>query len=87
MISCFFKKLVNASLSDAPLPEGLTIKRVGQDKGQKRNSRFNEIWWPVYSGLLGNIDGQESSPVMYSESHGPATTLTLNGKAAIVTEV
>ena len=36
---------------------------------------FNEIWWPVYSGLLGNIDGQESSPVMYSESHGPATTL------------
>ena len=36
---------------------------------------FNEIWWPVYSELLGNIDGQESSPVMYSESHGPATTL------------
>ena len=68
MISRFFKKLVNASLSNAALPEGLAIKRVGQDV-------FNEIWWPVYSGLLGNIDGQESSPVMYSESHGPATTL------------
>jgi len=68
MISRFFKRLVNASLRDAELPEGLAIKQVGQDV-------FNELWWPVYSGLLGNIDGQESSPVMYSESHGPATTL------------
>ena len=68
MISRFFKKLVNASISDAELPDGLAIKQVGHDV-------FNEIWWPVYSELLGNIDGQESSPVMYSESHGPATTL------------
>ena len=68
LLSRFFKKLVNACLSDTELPQGLAIKRVGQDV-------FNEIWWPVYSGLLGNIDGQESSPVMYSESHGPATTL------------
>ena len=68
MLSRFFKKLVNVSLTDTELPEGLAIKRVGQDV-------FSEAWWPVYSGLLGNIDGQESSPVMYLETHGPATTL------------
>ena len=71
MLSRFFKKLVNASLSDAELPEGLVIQRVGQ-------GMFNETWWPVYSDILGNIDGQErSSGLMYSESHGPATTLTI----------
>ena len=71
MLSQFFKKLVNASLSDAEVPEGLVVERVGQ-------RMFKETWWPVYSEILGNIDGQErSSGVMYSESHGPATTLTI----------
>ena len=71
MLSRFFKKLVNASLNDAELPEGLAIQRVGQ-------GLFNETWWPVYSEILGNIDGQErSSGLMYSETHGPATTLTI----------
>jgi len=71
MLSRFFKKLVNASLSDAEVPEGLVIQRVGQ-------RMFKETWWPVYSEILGNVDGQErSSGLMYSESHGPATTLTI----------
>ena len=71
MLSQSFKKLVNASLSDAEVPEGLVVERVGQ-------RMFKETWWPVYSEILGNIDGQEkSSGVMYSESHGPATTLTI----------
>ena len=69
LLSRFFKKLVNASLSDAELPEGLAIQRVNQ-------ALFKETWWPVYSDILGNSDGQESSSgVMYSETHGPATTL------------
>ena len=69
LFSRFFKKLVNASLSDAKLPEGLFIQRVNQEL-------FTEIWWPVFSDLLGNSDGQESSSgVMYSEIHGPATSL------------
>ena len=69
LLSRFFKKLVNASLSDAELPEGLAIQRVNR-------ALFKETWWPVYSDILGNSDGQESSSgVMYSETHGPATTL------------
>jgi len=69
LLSRFFKKLVNASLSNAELPEGLAIQRVNQEL-------FRETWWPVFSDILGNIDGQESSSgVMYSETHGPATTL------------
>jgi len=71
LLSRFFKKLVNASLSDAALPDGLAIQRVNQEL-------FTETWWPVYSDILGNSDGQEnSSGVMYSETHGPATTLYL----------
>ena len=69
MLSRFFKKLVNASLNDAELPEGLAFEQVGEE--------MYGTWWPVYSELLGNVDGQESSSVMYSESHGPATTLTI----------
>lgn len=57
MLSRFFKKLVNASLSVAELPEGLTIKRIG-------HKVFNETWWPVYYELQRNINGQESSPMM-----------------------
>jgi len=69
LLSRFFKKLVNASLSDAELPEGLAIQRVNQEF-------FKRTWWPVFSDILGNVDGQESSSgVMYSETHGPATTL------------
>ena len=69
LLSRFFKKLVNASLSDAELPEGLAIQRVNQEF-------FKRTWWPVFSDILGNVDGQEnSSGVMYSETHGPATTL------------
>ena len=69
LLSRFFKKLVNASLSDAELPDGLVIQRVNQEL-------FTETWWPVFSDILGNSDGQEnSSGVMYSETHGPATTL------------
>ena len=69
MLSRFFKKLVNASLSDAEVPEGLAFEQVGEE--------MYGTWWPVYSELLGNVDGQESSSVMYNESHGPATTLTI----------
>ena len=69
MLSGFFKKLVNASLNDAELPEGLAFQRVREE--------MYGTWWPVYSELLGNAGGQEGSSVMYSESHGPATTLTI----------
>jgi len=69
MLSRFFKKLVNASLNDAELPEGLAFQRVREE--------MYGTWWPVYSELLGNAGGQEGSSVMYSESHGPATTLTI----------
>ena len=69
MLSRFFKKLVNVSLDDAELPEGLAFQRV-------REEMFG-TWWPVYSELLGNAGGQENSSVMYSETHGPATTLTI----------
>jgi len=69
LLSRFFKKLVNASLSDAELPEGLAIQQVNQEL-------FRKTWWPVFSDILGKSDGQESSSgVMYSETHGPATTL------------
>ena len=73
LLSRYFKKLVNASLRDAELPEGLAIQRVNQ-------RLFDETWWPVFSELLGNSSaGQENaSGVMYSETHGPATTLYIN---------
>ena len=69
MLSRFFKKLVNVSLDDAELSEGLAFQRVREE--------MYGTWWPVYSELLGNVGGQEGSSVMYSETHGPATTLTI----------
>ncbi|XP_068731506.1 cyclic GMP-AMP synthase-like receptor [Montipora capricornis] len=69
MLSRFFKKLVNASLGDAELPEGLAFQQVREE--------MYGTWWPVYSEILGNAGGQESSSVMYSETHGPATTLRI----------
>ncbi|XP_068712037.1 cyclic GMP-AMP synthase-like receptor [Montipora foliosa] len=67
-----FKKLVNESSSDAEVPDGLRIQRV-------RREYFDGSWGPVFSDLLGNSSGQENpSGVMYSETHGPATTLYID---------
>ena len=64
-----FKKLVNESLSDAEVPDGLRIQRASREL-------LEGSWGPVFSDMLGNSSGQEnSSGVMYSETHGPATTL------------
>ena len=64
-----FKKLVNESLSDAQVPDGLRIQRASREL-------LDGSWGPVFSDLLGNSSGQENpSDVMYSETHGPATTL------------
>lgn len=69
LLSHHFKKLVSESLNDAEMPEELAIQRTGENL-------YKETWWPVYSKLLGNSGGQENpSGVMYSETHGPATTL------------
>ena len=68
LLSRFFKKLVNKSLTDVEIPEGLAIRRT-------RKTLFKETWWPVYSELLGSSGEENQSGVMYSESHGPATTL------------
>ena len=68
LLSRFFKKLVNTSLSNAELPKGLVIQRETQEN-------WNETWWPIASMLLGNSDEQESSGAKYAtETHGPATT-------------
>ncbi|XP_078361222.1 uncharacterized protein LOC144645507 [Oculina patagonica] len=67
-----FKKLVNESLSDVEVPEGLRIQRASQEL-------LDGSWGPVFSDLLGNSSGQENpSGVMYSETHGPATTLYID---------
>lgn len=67
-----FKKLVNESLSDAEVPDGLRIQRASREL-------LDGSWGPVFSDLLGNRSGQEnSSGVMYSETHGPATTLYID---------
>lgn len=72
LLSRFFKKLVNASLSTAELPEGLVIQRETQEN-------WNETLWPIASVLLGNTDEKESSGAMYStETHGPATTFSID---------
>ncbi|XP_078360974.1 cyclic GMP-AMP synthase-like receptor [Oculina patagonica] len=69
-----FKKLVNESLSDVEVPGGLRIQRASQNLLDDSNS-----WGPVYLDLLGNSSGQENpSGVMYSETHGPATTLYID---------
>ena len=67
-----FKKLVNESLSDADVPDGLRIQRASREL-------LDGSWGPVFSDLLGNSSGQENpSDVMYSETHGPATTLYID---------
>ena len=72
LLSRFFKKLVNISLSNAERPKGLVIERETQEI-------WNETWWPIASMLLGNGDEQESSGAMYStETHGPATTFYID---------
>ena len=69
MLSRKFKKLVNAALTDVELPRGLAIAEVNQ-------STFDDTYWPVVSELLGHIGDKENpSSVMYSETHGPATTM------------
>ena len=68
LLSRFFKKLVNKSLDDIKVPEGLAVLRT-------RPSLFKETWWPVYADLLGNSGEESQSGAMYSENHGPATTL------------
>ena len=71
MFSHYFKKLVKESLSDTEVPEGLIIQRTHKDL-------VKESWWPVYSDALGNKGGQENpSGLVYSETHGPATTLDI----------
>ncbi|KAJ7386205.1 hypothetical protein OS493_010598 [Desmophyllum pertusum] len=73
LLSRHFQKLVNESLSDTEMPEGLVIQTASQE-------RFDETWWPVFKSaeLLGNSGGQENpSGVMCSEAHGPATTLKI----------
>ena len=67
-----FKKLVNESLSDTEVPDGLRIQRASREL-------LDSSWGPVFSDLLGNSSGQENpSGVMYSETHGPATTLYID---------
>ena len=67
-----FKKLVNESLSAADVPDGLRIQRASREL-------LDGSWGPVFSDLLGNSSGQENtSDVMYSETHGPATTLYMD---------
>ena len=64
LLSRFFKRLVSRSLDDIKIPEGLAVFRTTP-------SLSKETWWPVFADLLGN-SGEET---MYSENHGPATTL------------
>ena len=71
-LSRHFKKLVNESLSDVDVPEGLVIQRTDRQL-------LEGPWGPVYLNLLGNSTGQENpSGLMYSETHGPATTLYIS---------
>ena len=69
LICRHFKRLVNESLKDTEVPEGLSIQRADQ-------GLLDGAWGPVFSDLLGNSSGQANpSDVLYSETHGPATTL------------
>ena len=67
-----FKKLVNKSLRDTEVPEGLNIVRTNQDL-------VDGPWGPVFLDLLGNsVEPDDPSGVMYSKTHGPATTLYIS---------
>lgn len=71
LLSGHFKKLVSESLNDTEVPEGLVIRKTNQQL-------LDSTWGPVYFTLLGNSSGQDNpSGLMYSETHGPATTLYL----------
>ncbi|XP_068735128.1 cyclic GMP-AMP synthase-like receptor [Montipora capricornis] len=70
-----FKKLINESLNFAEVPEGLNIMTTD-------DALLEGAWGPVYSNVLGNSRADDNPfDVMYSETHGPATTLyiTWNG--------
>ncbi|XP_073242841.1 cyclic GMP-AMP synthase-like receptor [Porites lutea] len=68
LLSRFFKRLVSKSLDDIKVPEGLAVFRT-------RPSLSKETWWPVFTDPLGNSGEESQSGAMYSENHGPATTL------------
>lgn len=71
-LSRHFKKLVNESLSEVDAPEGLVIQRTDRQL-------LEGPWGPVYLNLLGNSTGRDNpSGLMYSETHGPATTLYIS---------
>lgn len=73
LLSRFFKRLVSRSLDVIKVPEGLAILRT-------RPSLNKTTWWPVYADLLGNSGEESQSGAMYSENHGPATTLYVRWK-------
>ena len=76
LLSLHFKKLVNESLSDVEIPQGLVILQTNRDL-------LNSTWGPVYFTLLGNSTGEDNpAGTMYSETHGPATTLYIKNQAA-----
>ena len=72
LLSRHFKNLIIesiGSISKAEIPEGLAIERASKDESEGR-------LWLLYSGILG---GETNSPsVIYSETHGPATTLDIH---------
>lgn len=70
-LSFYFKKLVNEAVSDTEIPQGLSIKLADPDL-------IEGPWGAVYSNVLGDSSNEDSSSdVLYSETHGPATTLKI----------
>lgn len=70
-LSFYFKKLVNEALSDTEIPQGLSIKLADPNL-------IEGPWGAVYSNVLGDSSNEDSSSdVLYSETHGPATTLKI----------
>ena len=66
-----FKKLVNASFSTVVVPDGLQIARASREM-------LEGTWGPVYADVLGSIGRQNPSNVLWSETHGPATTVYIH---------
>lgn len=74
MVCRHFKKLVNECLSEAEVPKELQIRRASQEL-------LRGSWGPVFSDILGSSGAEDSaSGVIYSETHGPATTLYIDWK-------
>lgn len=72
MVCRHFKKLVNECLSEAEVPKELQIRRASQEL-------LGGSWGPVFSDILGSSGAEDSaSGVIYSETHGPATTLYID---------